>query len=73
MPFNTTKPLVVSHLKWDSWWQTVLLTRRRTFYTHDDFLQIKAAGLTAVRIPLGYWAVDLLDFEPYVSGQGCVH
>jgi len=23
----------------------------------------------AVRIPLGYWAVDLLDYEPYVSGQ----
>ena len=23
----------------------------------------------SVRIPLGYWAVDLLDYEPYVSGQ----
>ncbi|KAK1078923.1 hypothetical protein LTR33_006829 [Friedmanniomyces endolithicus] len=23
----------------------------------------------AIRIPLGYWAVDLLDYEPYVSGQ----
>lgn len=22
-----------------------------------------------MRIPLGYWAVDLLDYEPYVSGQ----
>ncbi|KAK5133537.1 hypothetical protein LTR08_007674 [Meristemomyces frigidus] len=40
-----------------------------TFYTRDDFAAIKAAGLTSVRIPLGYWAVDLLDYEPYVSGQ----
>ena len=27
------------------------------------------AGLNAVRIPLGYWAVDVNDYEPYVSGQ----
>lgn len=40
-----------------------------TFYTRDDFVEIQQAGLTAVRIPLGYWAVDLLDYEPYVSGQ----
>lgn len=40
-----------------------------TFYSRDDFVQMKAAGLNAVRIPLGYWAVDLLDYEPYVSGQ----
>jgi glucan 1,3-beta-glucosidase len=40
-----------------------------TFYTRDDLSAIKQAGLTSVRIPLGYWAVDLLDYEPYVSGQ----
>ncbi|KAK5107359.1 hypothetical protein LTR62_001339 [Meristemomyces frigidus] len=40
-----------------------------TFYTRDDLVAIKKAGLTAIRIPLGYWAVDLLDYEPYVSGQ----
>ncbi|KAF2858660.1 glycoside hydrolase family 5 protein, partial [Piedraia hortae CBS 480.64] len=40
-----------------------------TFYTRDDFVQIKKAGLNSVRIPLGYWAVDLLSYEPYVSGQ----
>lgn len=27
------------------------------------------AGLNAVRIPLGYWAVDVRDDEPYVTGQ----
>ena len=40
-----------------------------TFYTRDDFEAIKAAGLNAIRIPLGYWAVDLEKYEPYVSGQ----
>ena len=30
---------------------------------------MKAAGLSAIRIPLGYWAVDLRDDEPYVAGQ----
>ncbi|KAK3066152.1 hypothetical protein LTR53_017621 [Teratosphaeriaceae sp. CCFEE 6253] len=39
------------------------------YYQRDDLVQIKNAGLTAIRIPLGYWAVDLLDYEPYVSGQ----
>lgn len=40
-----------------------------TFYTRDDFAEMQRAGLNSVRIPLGYWAVDLLDYEPYVSGQ----
>lgn len=30
---------------------------------------MKAAGLNAVRIPVGYWAVDRLEYEPYVGGQ----
>lgn len=30
---------------------------------------MSAAGLNAVRIPLGYWAVDVNDYEPYVGGQ----
>lgn len=42
----------------------------RTFYTQTDFNQMAEAGLNAVRIPLGYWAVvPLIDNEPYVSGQ----
>lgn len=40
-----------------------------SFTTLGDFEDIKSAGLNAVRIPIGYWAVDLLDYEPYVSGQ----
>lgn len=30
---------------------------------------MSSAGLNAVRIPIGYWAVDVDDSEPYVSGQ----
>lgn len=30
---------------------------------------MRNAGLNTVRIPLGYWMVDLKDYEPYVSGQ----
>lgn len=40
-----------------------------TFYTYSDLKAIKDAGLNAIRIPIGYWAVDLEDYEPYVSGQ----
>ncbi|KAK6396655.1 hypothetical protein LTR65_008553 [Meristemomyces frigidus] len=53
----------------DEWHLCNVLGKTETFYTRDDFVAIKAAGLTSVRIPLGYWAVDLLDYEPYVSGQ----
>lgn len=40
-----------------------------TWITQDDFNQIAKLGLNHVRIPLGYWAVDLLDDDPYVQGQ----
>ncbi|KAK3075754.1 hypothetical protein LTR53_000692 [Teratosphaeriaceae sp. CCFEE 6253] len=40
-----------------------------TFYTRSDLQDIRDAGLNAVRIPVGYWMVDVEDYEPYVSGQ----
>lgn len=40
-----------------------------SFITKDDFEEMISFGLNSVRIPIGYWAVDLLDYEPYVSGQ----
>lgn len=40
-----------------------------SWYTEADFQQIKSLGLNAVRIPIGYWAFDLLDNDPYVQGQ----
>lgn len=40
-----------------------------SFINRDDFEDMKSAGLNAIRIPLGYWAVDVRDDEPYVAGQ----
>lgn len=46
-----------------------LETHWKTWYTEDDFKAIKQAGINAVRIPIGYWAYELLDNDPYVQGQ----
>jgi len=37
--------------------KVALQTHRNTFITEDDFRQIRAHGLNAVRIPFGYWAI----------------
>ncbi|PPR05615.1 hypothetical protein CVT26_009136, partial [Gymnopilus dilepis] len=41
----------------------------KTFITEADFAAIAAAGLNHVKIPIGYWAFDVVDGEPYVQGQ----
>lgn len=46
-----------------------LLTHWDTWYSEDDFEQIADAGLNFVRIPIGYWAFQMLDDDPYVDGQ----
>lgn len=40
-----------------------------TWYTESDFALMKQKGLNLVRIPIGYWAFQLLDNDPYVQGQ----
>ncbi|TFK84199.1 glycoside hydrolase family 5 protein [Polyporus arcularius HHB13444] len=40
-----------------------------TWITEQDFIDIAAAGLNHVRIPIGYWAFDVGPGEPYISGQ----
>ncbi|TVY14753.1 Glucan 1,3-beta-glucosidase [Lachnellula arida] len=40
-----------------------------SWITDDDFKQIAQAGLNHVRIPIGYWALNPLDGDPYVQGQ----
>lgn len=40
-----------------------------TFYTEKDFKDIAALGFNLVRIPIGYWAFELLDNDPYVLGN----
>lgn len=40
-----------------------------SFISRDDFEDMRSAGLNALRIPIGYWSVDVQDDEPYVTGQ----
>ena len=40
-----------------------------TWITQSDFQQIAQMGLNHVRIPIGYWAVNPLEGDPYVQGQ----
>jgi glucan 1,3-beta-glucosidase len=42
---------------WNSW------------ITEADFQEIASFGLNHVRIPIGYWALNPLDGDPYVQGQ----
>lgn len=49
--------------------QSVLSSHWNSWITADDFQQIKNAGMNHVRIPVGYWAVNPLEGEPYVQGQ----
>jgi glucan 1,3-beta-glucosidase len=36
--------------------------------TEQDFAEIAAAGLNYVRIPLGFWAIETRDGEPFLEG-----
>lgn len=49
--------------------QLVTDTGSSSFITRDDFEDMRSAGLNAIRIPIGYWAVDARSDEPYVTGQ----
>ncbi|CCK70984.1 glucan 1,3-beta-glucosidase KNAG_0F03220 [Huiozyma naganishii CBS 8797] len=38
-----------------------------SFYTEKDFANIASQGFNLVRIPIGYWAFQVLPTDPYVS------
>jgi len=38
----------------------------KTFITERDFADIAAAGLNFVRIPIGYWAIEVWEGEPFL-------
>ncbi|KAF8625907.1 hypothetical protein AX17_006633 [Amanita inopinata Kibby_2008] len=40
----------------------------RTFITENDFADIAAAGLNWVRIPVGFWAIETMNSEPFLAG-----
>ncbi|KAG6813013.1 hypothetical protein H0H92_014751 [Tricholoma furcatifolium] len=39
-----------------------------TFITEKDFADIAGAGLNWVRIPIGFWAIEVLNDEPFLEG-----
>ncbi|KAK0237033.1 exo-beta-1,3-glucanase [Armillaria nabsnona] len=47
----------------------VLTEHWNTWITEPDFADIAAAGLNHVRIPIGYWAFNATEDEPYIQGQ----
>lgn len=49
--------------------QQQLETHWNSWVTEADFTEIASFGLNHVRIPLGYWALNPLDGDPYVQGQ----
>lgn len=48
--------------------EQVLSHHRNTYFSKEDFAQIRAAGLTHVRLPIGHWCVTgPRPGEPYVG------
>ncbi|KAF8887157.1 glycoside hydrolase superfamily [Infundibulicybe gibba] len=39
-----------------------------TFITEKDFADIAGAGLNWVRIPIGFWAIETMNDEPFLAG-----
>lgn len=46
-----------------------LMKHWSTWIVEDDLRQIAAAGLNHVRIPVGFWAIDVSGGEPYIQGS----
>ncbi|KAF9036214.1 glycoside hydrolase family 5 protein [Panaeolus papilionaceus] len=47
--------------------QTILKQHWDTWITEDDFVQIAAAGLNHVRIPIGYWSIPITSSDTSTS------
>lgn len=52
----------------DSNAESVLQSHWASWATQGDFQKIAGAGLNLVRIPVGYWAFEKYDNDPYVKG-----
>lgn len=49
--------------------QEVLTRHWSSFYKEEDVKAISDYGLNLVRVPIGYWAFQLLEGDPYFQGQ----
>ncbi|KAF9567579.1 exo-beta-1,3-glucanase [Agrocybe pediades] len=43
-----------------------LETHYKTFITEQDFAEVAGAGLNYIRIPIGYWAIEVRGDEPFL-------
>ncbi|GMM29640.1 glucan 1,3-beta-glucosidase [Martiniozyma asiatica (nom. inval.)] len=69
---DSTKPVDEYHLCETYGYEqaeTVLQEHWSTWIVEQDFKDMSDAGLNFVRIPVGYWAFQLADGDPYVQGQ----
>lgn len=72
---NDTQPAVdeytLSHKYLDEGGQTNLEKKMRahydTFITEQDFADIAGAGLNWIRLPIGFWAIETQNNEPFLA------
>ncbi len=48
--------------------KTRLTKHWNSWITEGDFYKIKGYGFNTVRLPIGYWAFELVDDDPFVQG-----
>lgn len=48
--------------------QSAMEEHYQTFITEDDFMKIADAGLSWIRLPIGFWAIETFEGEPYLEG-----
>jgi glucan 1,3-beta-glucosidase len=48
--------------------ESVLQSHWASWATQGDFQKIAGAGMNLVRIPVGYWAFQKYDGDPYIQG-----
>jgi len=41
----------------------------KTFITEEDFSETAGPGLNWVRIPIGFWAIEAINDEPFLVGH----
>jgi len=46
-----------------------LRAHRDSWVTEQDIVNLKNAGINTLRIPIGYWAWDIAEGEPWVHGS----
>lgn len=48
--------------------ESAMTEHYETFITEEDFMKIADAGLSWIRLPIGFWAIETIEGEPYLKG-----